>query len=528
MVSNVYIRLEKGTGEMQWLAYATPNDGTFSWQVPYGQTPASDYRVGIYFYNGVTWPGDTSDATFTIAPGDSTTVTAPNGGETWQRGTLHDITWTSTGTVGSVYLRLEKGGAEDHWIACNIPNTGSYTWQIPYNQTPDSDYRVGVYFFNGVTWLGDTSDADFTVGPGDSTTVTSPNGGESWASGTQHNITWTSTGTVGSVYLRLEKGGVPQYWIACGIANTGSYTWRVPYTQAAGTNYRIGVYFHNGVTWLGDTSDADMAITVGDSVRVTSPNAAEYWAPGTQHAITWTSTGSVSNVYIRLEKGGAEDHWIVCNTANTGSYLWTVPNDQAYGTDYRIGIYFYTGSAWPGDTSDADFTIPQGSLTLTAPNGGETWTAGTQHNITWDVDGGRSATCICASRREAPKIIGSCATPPTMGPTCGPSPPGRPPERITASGSTISPASPGSAIPATGILRSTDRSNVTAEEATPPAACGVSSCTCQANGQDTINAARDCCIGRTRIAGRRRHVPFWLRVNSTRPRRIVLVDREDG
>ena len=221
VVNDVYIRLEKGTGETQWLAYATPNDGTFSWKVPYGQTPASDYRIAIYFYDGVTWPGDTSNATFTIAPGDSTTVTAPNGGETWQRGTQYGITWSSTGAVGNVYLRLEKGGVEDHWIACDIPNTGSYSWRIPYNQTPAGDYRVGVYFYNGVTWLGDTSDADFTIGPGDSVTLTAPNGGESWASGTQHDITWTSTGTVGSVYLRLEKGGVPQNWIACGIANTG-------------------------------------------------------------------------------------------------------------------------------------------------------------------------------------------------------------------------------------------------------------------------------------------------------------------
>ena len=52
-----------------------------------------------------------------------------------------------------------------------------------------------------------------------SITVTSPNGGESWTVGTSHNITWTSTGTVGNVNIdystqqRLATGNpvVSQY-----------------------------------------------------------------------------------------------------------------------------------------------------------------------------------------------------------------------------------------------------------------------------------------------------------------------------
>ena len=386
-ISGVYLRLEKGGAEQYWIVCNTPDDGSYTWTVPYGTPAASDYRIGVYFFTGVTWPGDTSDANFSIT-GESTTVTAPNGGESWDAGTQHEITWTTTGSVTGVYIRLEKGGAQDTWLAYNTANDGSFTWNIPYGKTPGSDYRIGVYYFNGVTWLGDTSDADFTISAGDFVTVTSPNGGESWAAGTQHEITWTSTGSVSNVYIRLEKGGVHDQWIVYATPNDGSYMWTVPYNGLnIGSDYRIGIYFYTGVTWPGDTSDANFTIT-GESVTVTAPNGGESWNTGTAHDITWTTTGSVSGVYIRLEKGTGQQTWLAYNTPNDGSFTWSIPYGQTLGADYRIGVYYFNGVTWIGDTTDVDFTIAAGdSVTLTAPNGGETWTAGTQHEITWTSTG---------------------------------------------------------------------------------------------------------------------------------------------
>ena len=37
-------------------------------------------------------------------------VTAPNGGETWQAGSTHNITWTQISMTGSVSVDLYKGG----------------------------------------------------------------------------------------------------------------------------------------------------------------------------------------------------------------------------------------------------------------------------------------------------------------------------------------------------------------------------------------------------------------------------------
>ena len=74
---------------------------------------------------------DTSDAAFSItAP--TLTLTAPNGGETVNTGTVYDITWTTEGGVGDeVKLELYQGGAFVQVIEYVVPNTGAYAWSVP-------------------------------------------------------------------------------------------------------------------------------------------------------------------------------------------------------------------------------------------------------------------------------------------------------------------------------------------------------------------------------------------------------------
>lgn len=71
--------------------------------------------------------------------------------------------------------------------------------------------------------------------------------------------------------------------------------------------------------------------TEGPSLRVTTPNGGETWAPGTLHPITWTTRGSVANVRIEYSTEApvagklVEPRVIVASTPNTGSYPWVVP-----------------------------------------------------------------------------------------------------------------------------------------------------------------------------------------------------------
>jgi Leucine-rich repeat (LRR) protein len=87
------------------------------------------------------------------------TVTAPNGGESWQAGTSHDITWTHTGLSGSVTIDLYKAAVYQETLGTADVSALMYSWAIASGETPGTDYRV-------LVWQGSVSDgsnADFAI-----------------------------------------------------------------------------------------------------------------------------------------------------------------------------------------------------------------------------------------------------------------------------------------------------------------------------------------------------------------------------
>ncbi len=66
------------------------------------------------------------------------TVTAPNGGESWQAGSPQTITWTGTrGGTATIELSRDGGATYDETIAADTTNDGSYTWIV----TPPASTR---------------------------------------------------------------------------------------------------------------------------------------------------------------------------------------------------------------------------------------------------------------------------------------------------------------------------------------------------------------------------------------------------
>ncbi len=122
------------------------------------------------------------------------------------------------------------------------------------------------------------------------------------------------------------------------------------------------------------------------SVTVTSPNGGEAWTPGSTQDITWTSTGTVGNVKIEYSTNGGSN-WtsITASTDNDGSHSWS-PLPAVTSADCLIRVSETDDD--PTDVSDAVFTIaaPAG-ITVTSPNGGETWSVGAQQDITWSTSG---------------------------------------------------------------------------------------------------------------------------------------------
>ena len=72
-------------------------------------------------------------------------------------------------------------------------------------------------------------------------TVISPNGGETWAAGSSHDITWSSTGTVDSVNIdySTDNGSHWTPMMAANTTNDGSYAWTVPYAASTQCLVRV-------------------------------------------------------------------------------------------------------------------------------------------------------------------------------------------------------------------------------------------------------------------------------------------------
>ena len=125
------------------------------------------------------------------------------------------------------------------------------------------------------------------------------------------------------------------------------------------------------------------------------------WQRGTSHTVTWSYTGSPgSTVKIVLLKAGVEVGTIIASTSigssGTGSYTWPISSTGCTGSDYKVSVQSISQPTIK-DTSNNYFTLtpaeqPPPTITVTSPNGGETWQRGTSHTVTWSYTGSPGST----------------------------------------------------------------------------------------------------------------------------------------
>jgi subtilisin family serine protease/Leucine-rich repeat (LRR) protein len=73
------------------------------------------------------------------------TVISPNGGEVWSCGHIHPIRWKSISSSTTVNIVLLKGGVVHSVLVNNVPNLGSWTWNLPAaGLEPGTDYRIRI------------------------------------------------------------------------------------------------------------------------------------------------------------------------------------------------------------------------------------------------------------------------------------------------------------------------------------------------------------------------------------------------
>jgi hypothetical protein len=188
-------------------------------------------------------------------------------------------------------------------------------------------------------------------------------------------------GTTRNVKLEYTTdGGVSWILLSSSLSGT-SYAWSiVPSTPS--TNCRVRITDVSVAAAL-DSSNSTFTIAKNTDIVVTSPNGGETLQAGTTQNITWTASGTYTNLKLEYStNSGSTWTRITSVLAVSGSYAWAVPNVPSATCLIRLTD---TTNTCKTDVSNATFTIsaPTRVITVTSPNTAVTWYAYSSYNVTW-------------------------------------------------------------------------------------------------------------------------------------------------
>ncbi len=327
-------------------------------------------------------------------------VLQPNGGETWAIAGQRNITWSASDSFGIASFAIDYStNAGASWLVIQPQTNGNppaYLWTVAPTPSSACLMRITAWDLSGNSG-NDISDAVFSIidsidAQAPVVQVTSPNGGENWDAGSEQFITWTATDNVGVIANKIEystNGGSNWLLIHDWInGNPESYSWTVPANLS--TQCRIRVSCRDTRQVGADISDGNFAIVDASApiVSVVSPDGGEAWAAGSVHDITWSATDNIGVVSHKLEYSTDSGFsWLSIadwTAGNPGNYSWTVPDTPS--PQCRVKVSCRDEALNSGeDISESDFSIVDLPMTVTivAPNGGETWVANTAYEISW-------------------------------------------------------------------------------------------------------------------------------------------------
>ncbi len=288
----------------------------------------------------------------------SITVTSPNGGETWQAGTTHNITWTYNGT-NPLMIELCRDSISTCWhLAYNIsPTANSYSWTVdsvlPIGSVNQSsvanDYKIHVWEQTNAS-VSDYSDNYFSI-------VSAPTCIPNWTC-----TSWNSCSVKNQLILNHIAQAQAEIAQTTDPQKILALTAKLNQLQAliyVSATARTCTDSNNCGVITGEPALA-RACTTQPSITVTSPNGGETWTPGQNVTITWTSSGmDDSKVFIQVEN--SNPYSIASGIpASQGSYTWTVKDVTNFTMSRQVKVRIgghSSNNVYADDASDNYFSI---------------------------------------------------------------------------------------------------------------------------------------------------------------------------
>ena len=197
--------------------------------------------------------------------------------------------------------------------------------------------------------------------------LNTPNGGERWAVGSVHYISWDK-GSTSLLNINYSTDGGKNWMVVAANedANKGSFPWIIPNTPSDRCLVEVVDAYNQNVK---DRSNNLFTITSEPYIVVLSPNGGEKWKIGDKQTVTWRSEG-IKTVKIEYCTDGGK-YWMTLYdllNAEDGSVSVVVPNTPSLYCLVRV-----SNAALPSiyDISDNMFVISgQSPLAIINPRPG--------------------------------------------------------------------------------------------------------------------------------------------------------------
>ncbi len=348
---------------------STASIGFYSWSIPtqINSQPINSQNCRIKISDAKDGqPFAVTDSVFTISTlgTRSVKVLSPNGGERIIAGSTQSITWKADG-IQSVKIEFtsNSGLTWNPVSASSIPNKGTFDW-VPVPNITSDKCKLKITDAQDATFF-DESDNYFAITPTPIITVTTPNGGEYWQSGSNQEITWKSE-NVPFVKIEFSSNGLADWiTVANSVPSTGSYAWNnIPNMNSSQCRIKITDATYGSPV---DVSDNNFTISnqVIKSIKVLTPNGGEDWEAGTKQNITWNSSG-IANVKIELSTDKGASWGVLVDNYAGSAFGWNI-GEALNSTSCQIRVSDATDNN-VSDISDAVFVIsPKKFITVTGP-----------------------------------------------------------------------------------------------------------------------------------------------------------------